>query len=137
VDDERIRELNREWRDKDAPTDVLSFPQLDAPASSMAAADTSADAAQAAVVMLGDAAQTAAVMLGDVVISVDTLRRQAEAGGWTEEEELARLILHGVLHLVGMDHEDPDDARVMRAEEARIVRVLAGRGIACAWEDRA
>jgi probable rRNA maturation factor len=111
VGDAAIRELNRDWRGKDAPTDVLSFSQLE-----------------------GEAVAGAESLLGDVVVSVDTLRRQAEAGGWTEEEELVRLVLHGVLHLVGFDHEDEDDARTMRAEEARIVAVLASKGIACAWE---
>jgi rRNA maturation RNase YbeY len=73
-------------------------------------------------------------MLGDVVISVPVLERQAAEGGWTVDEELARLLLHGVLHLLGFDHENDEDARVMRFEEARIVTGLAGRGIACAWE---
>ncbi|HXC53468.1 MAG TPA: rRNA maturation RNase YbeY [Candidatus Limnocylindrales bacterium] len=114
VGDDRMRELNHEWRGKDSPTDVLSFPQLDA-----------------------NAFGPSATMLGDVVISLDTLRRQAADGGWTDPEELTRLLLHGVLHLLGHDHEDDVDARVMLAEEARVVRELAARGIACASEDLA
>ena len=112
VGDDRMRELNREWRGKDSPTDVLSFPQLD-----------------------GNAFGAPALMLGDVVISTDTLRRQATAGGWTDAEELSRLLLHGVLHLLAHDHENDEDARVMRAEEMRVVRELAARGMACAAED--
>jgi probable rRNA maturation factor len=111
VDDERMRELNLQWRGKDSTTDVLSFSQLD-----------------------GEEMASPALMLGDVVVSVDVLRRQAADGGWTVEEELARLLLHGVLHLIGFDHEVEDDARVMRAEEGRIVGLLAARGIVCAWE---
>ena len=114
VDDARMRELNRDWRGKDATTDVLSFSQLE-----------------------GEAMASAAVMLGDVVVSVDTLQRQATDGGWTAREELARLLLHGVLHLLGHDHEREADALVMRSEEARLVGLLAAKGIACAWEEDA
>lgn len=112
VGDEQMRKLNRDWRAKDAPTDVLSFSQIEGEA------------------MPGDSA-----MLGDIVISVDTLRRQAIDGGWNNKEEMTRLVLHGVLHLLGYDHELPEDASVMRSEEARIVALLADRGVACAWED--
>jgi len=111
VDDLRMRELNREWRGKDSTTDVLSFSQLE-----------------------GAPVTSPAVMLGDVVVSVDVLRRQAADGGWTVEEELARLLLHGVLHLLGFDHEEEDDARAMRAEEGRVVALLSSAGVACAWE---
>lgn len=112
VDDERMRELNRDWRGKDRPTDVLSFSQLE-----------------------GEDMPGEAVLLGDVVVSVDTLQRQAREGGWTDEEELVRLLLHGLLHLLGHDHEVEDDAAAMRAEEKRLVAVLADAGLACAWED--
>ncbi|MFN2427502.1 MAG: rRNA maturation RNase YbeY [Candidatus Binatia bacterium] len=112
VDDERMRELNSQWRGKDSTTDVLSFSQLE-----------------------GEEMNAQADMLGDVVVSVDVLRRQAADGGWTVEEELTRLVLHGVLHLLGFDHDNDDDARAMRAEEGRIVALLSARGIGCAWED--
>lgn len=111
VGDERMRELNLQWRGKDFTTDVLSFSQLE-----------------------GDEMASPALMLGDVVVSVDVLRRQAAEGGWTVEEELTRLLLHGVLHLIGFDHEAEEDARAMHAEEERIVGLLTERGIACAWE---
>lgn len=111
-DDSRMRELNHEWRGKDAATDVLSFSQVE-----------------------GEPMPGA--MLGDVVVSMDTLRRQAADGGWSEGEELVRLLLHGMLHLVGHDHEVEEDAVAMRAEEGRIVDLLAAQGIACAWEEGA
>ena len=114
VDDVRMRQLNRDWRGKDTATDVLSFSQLE-----------------------GEAMPSACLMLGDVVVSVDALRRQAADGGWAVEEELARLLLHGVLHLLGFDHEREEDARVMHAEEGRLVRALAAHGVACAWEEDA
>lgn len=112
VDDERMRELNRDWRGKDRPTDVLSFSQVE-----------------------GEEMPGEALLLGDVVVSVDTLERQAAEGGWTVDEELVRLLLHGLLHLLGHDHEDEDEAAEMRAEEGRLVAVLADAGIACAWEE--
>ena len=109
VDDERIRGLNSQWRGNDKATDVLSFSQLE-----------------------GEEPPLESGMLGDVVISVETLRAQARDGGWTDEEELSRLLLHGLLHLLGFDHEQEDDARVMRAEEARLAGALHERGIPCA-----
>lgn len=96
VDDARIRSLNREWRGKDKATDVLSWPmwEIDDP--------------------LGDE-------LGDVVISVDTARRQAAARDWDVDDELALLLVHGILHLLG--HEDDTEAgsEAMRVIEARIL----------------
>jgi probable rRNA maturation factor len=114
VDDERMRGLNRDWRGKDATTDVLSFSQIE-----------------------GEAMSSGVDLLGDVVISVPVLERQAADGGWSVDEELARLLLHGVLHLLGFDHENDEDARVMRFEEGRIVAALTARGISCAWEGEA
>lgn len=114
VGDDHMRGLNREWRGKDSTTDVLSFSQLE-----------------------GSAAPKPGAMLGDVVVSVDRLRSQAAVGGWSADQELVRLVLHGVLHLLGFDHENEDDARVMGAEECRIVRELEAQGISCAWEEEA
>ncbi len=78
--DDRIQNLNLTFRDCDEPTDVLSFPD-------------------------GDILPSGRTFLGEVVISVDAVRRQAAAGGLTEARELAELALHGVLHLLGYDHE--------------------------------
>jgi probable rRNA maturation factor len=91
VSDREIRALNRRWRGKDRPTDVLSFP-LDEPGA-----------------------------LGDVVISLDMARRQARAGGWSLAAELRRLLAHGILHCRGYDHERPADARRMAAAERRLL----------------
>lgn len=79
-----IRRLNRRYRGRDAPTDVLSFGQLE-----------------------GAAVPAAAGLAGDVVIAVDVAARQAAARGEAPERELRRLLLHGMLHLLGMDHADP------------------------------
>ena len=82
--DAAIRELNRTWRGIDRPTDVLSFPD-------------------------GDELPSGRVLLGEVVLSLDTARRQAAEEGHDEVRELQELLLHGVLHLLGYDHEVDDD----------------------------
>jgi rRNA maturation RNase YbeY len=117
TDDRAIRELNREYRSKDRPTDVLAFPLLE-PEFVSAMAPTAFP-----------------LLLGDVVVSVETARRQAEAGGWLPEEEIARLLVHGVLHVLGYDHENGGaEAERMWAEERRIAQALVAAGIPCAWE---
>jgi probable rRNA maturation factor len=87
VDDERIRELNREHRGKDAVTDVLSLPidPLDEP--------------------IPDGIQR---QLGDVVISLDQVARQADEADVAPGEELTAMLIHGVLHLAGYDHESDE-----------------------------
>lgn len=103
VDDAQMRRLNRTWRGKDAATDVLSFP-------------------------FGDG-ERPDEPFGDVVISVASARRQARAYGAPLREELARLSVHGALHLCGYDHHARDEARVMHGLTRRLVRsVIARRG---------
>jgi len=98
--DEEVRRLNREWRGKDSPTDVLSFPAI-APAE--------------AGTMAGKGGFR---VIGDVVISLDTAVEQAERLGVTLLEEASRLLVHGILHLSGFDHErSPAEARRMRKLE--------------------
>lgn len=101
--DARIRGLNRRWRGKDRATDVLSFPAGDAPR-----------------------APGRPVPLGDVVVSLDTARRRARGERRPLREELARYLAHGLLHLLGHDHDEPDAARRMAAAEARL---LGGAGM--------
>jgi len=103
VDDETIRELNREHRGKDKPTDVLSFPLFDGEEDPQSGVER---------------------MLGDVVISIDTARRQAQAYDATLERELQRLLIHGVLHVLGHDHEEPGERAAMEAEERRLARII-------------
>jgi probable rRNA maturation factor len=94
-DDAFVRELNRTWRAVDAPTDVLSFPQEERP------------------------------LLGDVVISMETASRQASALGHSLDVEARVLLVHGLLHLLGHDHEKSGrEASEMRAEEARLLALL-------------
>jgi probable rRNA maturation factor len=102
-DDATIHALNREWRGKDKPTDVLSFSQVEGERGS-------------------------ASVLGDVVISTDTAARQALDAGLSVDEEIVRLLVHGVLHLLGHDHVHGGwQARKMKLEERRILRALRRR----------
>ena len=89
-DDAAIHELNRDYRSKNKPTDVLAFAQREGPA---------ADAS----------------LLGDIVISVDTARRQAKKG---LHAELLHLASHGLCHLLGYDHRDDEEEREMNARAA-------------------
>jgi probable rRNA maturation factor len=104
VNDAAIRELNRAHRGKDAATDVLSFP-LDP----QGAADD------------GDPER----LLGDVVISIDTARRQAADYDARLQAEIYRLLIHGLLHVLGHDHEEPDERAVMTREERRLAGAIA------------
>lgn len=93
TDDENIHELNREHREVDRPTDVLSFPMMElVPGEKMVVNPLELD-------------ESGAVMLGDIVISIDRAKAQAEEYGHSEERELCFLTVHGMLHLLGYDHE--------------------------------
>jgi len=120
--DEYIRALNAEWRGVDEATDVLSFPQLDV-ADSVAHGDD--DQAVASLFPAGHA------LLGDVIISVDTAARQAAVRGATLEEEVQVLLVHGLLHVMGYDHEDVSDeeAAAMAAEEERVLLRMGWGGV--------
>jgi len=101
VDDARMRELNAGYRGRDRPTDVLSFSLVE-----------------------GEGAEHRGRLLGDVVIGIETAARQARRRRRGLDAEVARLLIHGTLHLLGHDHQRDDQARVMRAEERRLWRVL-------------
>lgn len=104
-DDAEIQTLNRTYRGMDFPTDVLSFSQLEGEDSFPRAPD--------------DVRQ-----LGDIVISYDRVRAQAEEYGHSEKRELAYLAVHGLLHVLGFDHESEAERLVMRqAEETALVNI--------------
>jgi probable rRNA maturation factor len=102
VRDAKIRQLNRTFRGFDKPTDVLSFPLIEP----------------------GDVFTGAERLLGDIVISVDTARRQAAAYDAPLDREVARLLIHGVLHLLGHDHMDAVERAAMEAEERRLADAI-------------
>jgi probable rRNA maturation factor len=110
VDNETIRSLNRDYRNKDAATDVLSFPMEEA-----------MDGEPEPIVIGGPTDR----LLGDLVISVEMAVAQAAEFGHSLERELAFLSVHGLLHLLGYDHEpEMEAAAKMQAEEKRILSVL-------------
>ena len=103
ADDAEMAELNGAWRRRPRPTDVLSFSQLE-----------------------GEGAEHRGALLGDVVIGVETAARQAKARRRSLDDEVARLLIHGTLHLLGHDHRRERETRIMRAEERRLWRALRG-----------
>jgi probable rRNA maturation factor len=110
TDDAEIRGLNARYRGKDRATDVLSFPQLEPLARGRR--PVGAGHGRAA---------------GDIVISIETLRRNAAERGIDEREELSRLAVHGILHLDGMDH-GRGRGRAMLERQRRVLARLAGGG---------
>ncbi len=119
VSPEAIRAMNREHRQIDRPTDVLSFP--------MAAYGSPGDFE--ALEMDGDNfnPDTGEAMLGDIVLNVEQVEEQARQYGHSEEREYAFLILHSMLHLFGYDHETEEEAAQMEKKQKEI---LDGMGIA-------
>ncbi|MBP2638128.1 MAG: ybeY [Firmicutes bacterium] len=111
ADDEYIHKLNRQYRNKDVPTDVLSF----------AMNDQSADDAEPDI---ADTPEDIEILLGDIVISLETAARQAVEFGHSLERELAYLTIHGMLHLLGYDHECEEDKTEMRQEEEHVLSLL-------------
>ena len=102
TDDAAIKELNNDWRDKDKPTNVLSFPAFPIKPG-----------------------QAPGPMLGDIVIARETVVREAEDEEKSFDHHLTHLIVHGVLHLLGYDHETDDEAEAMEQLERKILARLA------------
>jgi len=109
VSDRRVRTLNRTYRGKDSATDVLSFPSE--PASPRRTRRTKPDSSSVSSV-----SSVVNRSLGEIVIARGVARRQARAAGHSELTELRVLALHGLLHLLGYDHEI-DDGRMLRVEQ--------------------
>lgn len=117
VDNEMIREINRDTRQIDAPTDVLSFPMLDYAYP----ADFSGIEAQWEYSVNPD---TDEIVLGDIVLSVEKVRSQAEEYGHSEKREYAFLITHSMLHLMGYDHMSEQEAAAMEEHQRIILNLL-------------
>jgi probable rRNA maturation factor len=102
TDDRHIAKLNRQYRGVDGPTDVLAFAQVEPDD--------------------GFSVDSEENLLGDVVISVETAMRQAEEHGHGLDEEIDVLLAHGLLHLLGYDHAEPEQERRMFERQAEIVK---------------
>ena len=107
VDMEEIQQLNREYRDTDSVTDVLSFPQFESK---------------------DEFPETGEIIMGDVVICTEKAMLQAEEFGHSPEREIIYLFTHSLLHLMGYDHMEEDEKQIMRQkEEAVMNRIDIGR----------
>tara|TARA_B100000378_G_C17860734_1_gene348518 strand:+ start:126 stop:596 length:471 start_codon:yes stop_codon:yes gene_type:complete len=110
VGDQGIRDLNRQFRGMDRPTDVLSFPQL----------------------LEGEPEIPGAPVLGDVAISLETASHQSEDHGLSLGEELTLLLIHGILHLLGYDHEisDREEERMRKKTRELFEIIYPGKKLA-------
>lgn len=104
VTNEEIHQLNREYRNIDAPTDVLSFEMNDP------------------YVELDDELRNIPIPIGDIVISIDKVEEQAKAYNHSFERELAFLTVHGFLHLLGYTHDDENEEKIMFAKQEQILK---------------
>ena len=116
-DNEGIHVMNREHRGIDRPTDVLSFPNVDyeTPADFSGIEDSIEDYFDP---------ESGELCLGDIVISVDKVLEQAKEYGHSPKREYAFLIAHSMLHLLGYDHMEPDEAAVMEHKQEEILNRL-------------
>jgi len=110
VGDPGIRDLNHQFRGMDCPTDVLSFPQLSE----------------------GEAEPPGAPVLGDIAISLETARQQSKDHGLSLGEELTLLLIHGILHLLGYDHEisDQEEERMRKKTRELFAMIYPGKKLA-------
>lgn len=100
TDDNGMRKYNREYRHEDRTTDVISFPA-------------------------GEKNMEGLINMGDIIISVPTAFRQARRAGWSMEKEIKKLLVHGLLHLAGFDHET-DRGTMKEMEDATCKKLIAG-----------
>ena len=119
TDQEKIRELNLVHLGEDEPTDVLSFPMLAEPGGA------GGGEGSPGFVVPPDGISH----LGEVIISYPQAVIQAEERGHPVEREVATLVVHGILHLLGHDHAEPEEQRRMQQREAKILSVIKERGL--------
>lgn len=117
TDNEGIREFNRQYRDIDRETDVLSFPNLDfeMPGKFDISEEREADCFDP---------DTGELVLGDIILSADRIREQAENYGHSRKREFAFLVAHSMLHLCGYDHMEAGEAAVMEAKQEAVLLEL-------------
>ncbi len=109
TNNEEIHKINKEYRDVDRPTDVLSFPMYERDEIASLKNDTDDEIEK---------------ILGDIIVSVEKVKEQAEEYGHSFERELAYLVTHGMLHLLGYDHMIEEEKAVMRKREEEILETL-------------
>lgn len=107
VDNQQIQQLNKDYRGKDEPTDVLSFALLEKDEDELEIVDEEEE-----------------LLLGDIIISLETAYLQAEEYGHSLEREISYLMVHGLLHLLGYDHLTKEDKKVMRKREEELLMAI-------------
>ena len=116
TDNNRIHEVNKEFRDIDRPTDVLSFPMVEYEAPG-----------DFSILEESDEwfhPETGELLLGDIMISVEKVKEQAAAYGHSEERELGFLVAHSMLHLCGYDHMEDEERKVMEERQEAILQTI-------------
>lgn len=117
TDNEGIHEFNREYRNVDRETDVLSFPNLEFEKEGLFDIDEKDEAD------FFDP-DTGELILGDIILSVDKVREQAESYGHSQKREFAFLVAHSMYHLCGYDHMEAEEAKVMEAKQEAVLQTL-------------
>jgi probable rRNA maturation factor len=106
VDDPQIEVLNKKYLNREGPTNVIAFPMQE-----------------------GDYSQISPQLLGDVVISIETTERESKNSGLSLEERFTQLIIHGILHLFGYDHEeDEKEAELMELKSNDLLKLIESGG---------
>ena len=113
TDSEEIRHINKEYRDTDKSTDVLSFPQLEFEKEGEILSE-----------YLPKEGEYPYLALGDIIINVEQVFVQAEEFGHSRERETGYLVAHSMLHLLGYDHMTDEDKKIMRAKEEEALSLL-------------
>lgn len=118
TDNEAIHQINKEFREVDAPTDVLSFPMInyEAPSDFESLEDEFENNTEDYF-----NPDTGELMLGDIVVSVEKVAEQAEKYGHSEVRELAFLVAHSMMHLFGYDHMTEEESKVMEAKQREVL----------------
>ena len=106
---ENIQKINKEYRNIDKPTDVLSFPMFEKKELDKKIADNDFEYED---------------ILGDIIISIERVKEQAEEYGHNFERELSYMVVHGFYHLMGYDHIKEEDKNIMRPKEEKILKTL-------------
>lgn len=132
VDEASIAELNSRFLGRQGPTDVLAFPMEDEPVESGRSPDSGGTGPGTP-----PEAEDMPVLLGDIVICPAIAYRNAAEHAGSYEDEIALLVVHGLLHLLGMDHEDEDEAQAMEAKERELLSRHYKELSPAVWPDRA
>lgn len=121
TDNAAIHEVNKEYRQVDSPTDVLSFPMIEyaAPADFESLEEDMEEYPEDYF-----NPDTGELILGDIMISVEKVMEQADKYGHSEERELAFLMAHSMMHLFGYDHMEEEEAKIMEAKQSEVLELL-------------